>query len=212
MNNFKVTKATLTKGRTLKVDMTETLEDGSQRKHPGVECDQPAHDDCVFAFAKLRFHLARLCELKEADYVVKFEDFIPLEDLQPFSVQTISISGSDESEGVCLSGMKKLRTEMCLNLNTPFTKFTDEDYKFASELYIDVEAAFYEVEEYMFNGKYAIKQLEIPFGEANDEVTDENAEDKPKKKRGRKQKLEPASDIAEVDFEDSPIDHSVIAS
>jgi len=87
-----------------------------------------------------------------------------LEDLDEKSLENIQvtqfiISGSDANEGIVLVG-QKLIGDKVLNLISPFMGY-DEDYRFSQELPIDIAACVYEVEQYLFEGKYAIKQLDL---------------------------------------------------
>lgn len=57
-----------------------------------------------------------------------------------------------------------------VNLNSPLIKWDDADYPFVSELAEDVQAAVYEVEQYLFEGKRAPeRQLEMDFGDGEEE-------------------------------------------
>lgn len=187
MENYKVTKVSITKGRTLKVDMIETLDDKSQRKHPGVECDQLVHNDMIDAFAKLKFHLAKICEMKEVEGI-EFEQF-NISELATFAISGFNISGDSENQGVTITGSKDLLSGSKLNLNTPCTKYEGDEYQLANEMAADIQNCIYEVEQYLFHGKYAIKQLELLF---EDNVTSaiEDSVNVPKSlRKGRTKKL-----------------------
>ena len=123
------------------------------------------HPDLTSTFIKLRKHLAKLCDLREGD-ILKEENFemFNAEDLSNLFVSSFTVSGDDENEGVVISGGKKLSSGKIINLNTPFTRFTDEvdPYLFENDLYVDIQACIYEIEEYL-KGKFAVKQMEIPF-------------------------------------------------
>lgn len=124
------------------------------------------HPDLTTTFIKLRKHLAKLCDLREGDILKEdnFEEF-PAEELSNLFVTSFTVSGDDESEGVVITGGKKLVSGKIINLNTPFTRFTDEvdPYLFESDLFVDIQGCIYEIEEYL-KGKFAVKQMEIPFG------------------------------------------------
>lgn len=130
------------------------------------------HPDLTNTFVKLRKHLAKLCDLIEGDVLneVNFEKYLA-EDLLNLFVTSFTISGDDDNEGVVITGGKKLASGKVINLNTPFTRFRDEvdPYLFEDDLYVDIQACIYEIEEYL-KGKFAIKQMEIPFdGDPDDE-------------------------------------------
>ena len=164
-----IKKAKVTKGNTLEVELIEHHEDKTDREVT-VKCDQLTHNDLLVAFDKLKYHLSMICEQSETGQLT-FEAFNRESDLRNFKVTSFSIGGSDDNEGVTITGQKELHNLKILNLNTPFTKYVDEvePYAYQSELVIDIMACIGEVELYMFEGKYAVKQLEIPFGE-NEEV------------------------------------------
>lgn len=123
------------------------------------------HPDLVSTFVRLRKHLAKLCDLREGDVLNEsnFEKF-SAEELPNLFVSSFTIAGDDENEGVVITGGKKLSSGKIINLNTPFTRFTDESdpYLFESDLFVDIQGCIYEVEEYLA-GKFAVKQMEIPF-------------------------------------------------
>lgn len=159
--NKVIKKAKITKGRTVEVVYVEHLDDKTEREH-SVSCDQLYHNDLEAAFEKLRAHLVLICDQKEGVGITDLEN-IPEDQLSKIKVTSFTISGNDESEGVVIVGQKHIGDKV-LNLISPFTMYED-DYKFAGELTIDIQACIYEVEQYLFEGKYAIKQLEMIFEE-----------------------------------------------
>ena len=68
-------------------------------------------------------------------------------------------------------GSREFPSGKVLNIITPFIRYADEvdPYDYAPQMADAINAAIYEVEQYLFNDKYAVKQLEIPFDEENDE-------------------------------------------
>lgn len=138
---------------------------GHSKKTSTFECTVPVHDDLKAAFAKLTAHLAVICsQLK----VKRSESLLEL-DVQKFEVRGFTISGHDENEGVTINGCME-GTYGIVNLNSPLTKWDDADYPFVSELAEDVQAAVYEVEQYLFEGKRAPeRQLEMDFGDGEEE-------------------------------------------
>ncbi len=136
--------------------------------------------DLTNAFRKLVPHLTMLCEQKEASHADRMDELTD-EMYSVLEVTGYSIGGSDNSEGVTLSGKRFLKSKKVLNLNAPFTMFDNEneEYKYAFELQQEIEACNYEVEQYLFNKKWAIVQQELPFdGEAvtNDVLPDDTPE------------------------------------
>jgi hypothetical protein len=159
-----IKKAKITKGRTVDVEFVEHLDDKTERTH-NVSCDQLYHNDLENAFEKLRSHLVCICDQKESGFINNMESDYS-EELKEIKVTQFTISGNDDTEGVTIVGQKRIG-EKVLNLISPFTMYEDE-YKFAGELAIDINACVYEVEQYLFEGKYAVKQLEIPFEDSKD--------------------------------------------
>jgi len=166
INKRVINKVKLTEGRTLTVDFTEYLSDGTTRKHPGVKCDQLYSDDITKAFTRLKTHLVSICDLREMDKLIDLDDF-DNENLIKIEIQSISISGSSDAEGVVITGTKEIG-EKIFNINTPMTELEGE-YPHGAELAEIVEAIRFEASEYLFNGKYAVKQMEIEFPEEKDE-------------------------------------------
>ena len=66
-----------------------------------------------------------------------------------------------------------------MNLNTPFTKFNDENeqYDFQFELEQAVEQCDFEVREYLFNKKWKVVQQEFSFEEAPADISADPIED-----------------------------------
>lgn len=187
-----IIKAKITKTHTLEVELIEILDDNTERTAT-MKCDQLVHEDMNKAFAKLKLHLVKICDLYE-DSGITPDKFNPEEQLTKFKITSFAIGGEGEHEGVSISGQKELDGGKILNLNSPFTKYSNDDYGYGRELASEIQACVFEVEEYLFNGKYAIKQLDIPFDEvqeSNDEIPDENevtSEVETKKVRGRRKK------------------------
>ena len=125
---------------------------------------QVVHADLKETLNRLRIHMVCICEQPEAGLLndKNIFDFDP-DQLENYEITGYSISGYDESRGVVITGKKLLKTGMVLNINTPFTKFEDEDgYKYGGALASDIEACNYEVEAHL-NGKWGIVQQEFDF-------------------------------------------------
>lgn len=146
-----------------------TFKEDSTTKNCGgkgtKEGDQIVHADLRKALNRLIFHLIVFCEQPEASQItIETIHDLELDKFNNYVVTGYSIGGSDENAGVTIIGQKLLRTGSVLNLISPFIKFEDlEAYSLAGELYNDVAGCNYEVEEYLFNGKWGIKQQEIDF-------------------------------------------------
>lgn len=160
----KITKAKLAKNGGLEVSFAETItflnEDGKtvelNRDNPGVIGKNIPHDDLLNGFSLLRPHLAIITDCLEAHKKTLYDLDDDPETLEKFKVNSISIGGSGEHEGVTISGSKKLSGGRLLNLNTPFTKYWDENerYEYADELNSLIEHICTEVELYL-DGKIA---------------------------------------------------------
>ncbi len=135
---------------------------------------QALHIDLDEAMKRLRIHLVVVCEQPEALHIDESNVYdFDVEEIENYEVTGYTISGSDENAGVVLTGKKLLKNGTVLNLNTPFTKFEDEEnYKFGGSLSSDIEACNFEVEAH-FNGKWGIVQQSFDFDipeEAEQEV------------------------------------------
>lgn len=157
---MEILKAKITKDNTLTASYRD--ENGTTT----LEGKNLVTNDLINAFGALVAHLAFLCEQKEADGK-KFLEDLPNDIDKKLEVTGYSIGGEDESRGVTLTGKRFLKTNKVLNLNSPFTKFCDdnEQYEFAFELEQAIDACEYEVNEYLFNKKWKIVQQELPFEE-----------------------------------------------
>lgn len=159
MSSVKIKKASIKDSLFLNVEYSEFLHEHS-KKETKLSCTVPIHEDLKNAFSRLHRHLAILCDEEK---VPKNSAAFQIAEFEKFGVRGFSIGGSDESEGVTVSGFKEGKFGI-VNLNTPFTKFESEDYPFLSELTGDVDDCIMEVEQYLFEGKRAPeKQLELGF-------------------------------------------------
>lgn len=139
--------------------------EGNYNNEVNEKCPQIVHSDLKKAFNRLVLHLIMVCEQPEAGKIdIENIHEIDLEEFHNYVVTGYSIGGSDESAGVTIIGQKLLRSGQVLNLISPFIKFEDsEAYSLAGELYSDIQGCDCEVCEYMFNGKWGIKQTEFEF-------------------------------------------------
>lgn len=162
----KIKKAKIKDDLFLEVEYVEELP-GHSKKDTKLSCTVPVHDDLKLSFQKLHKHMAILCDEVAAPKKNQFE----VAEFQEFHVRGFAISGTEENEGVTISGWKEGKYGD-VNLNTPFTKYEDSEYPFVSDLGADMQRALYEVEQYLFNGKRAPeKQLDM-FAGQDDEFGD----------------------------------------
>lgn len=143
MGNITIKKAKLSKDLFLDVEYEEDLKDSTDTVTK--KCTAVVHDDLRHAFNRLNEPLAELCEQmdKEGAY-----------DITNVFAKGFSIGGSGDSEGVTISGSRVLSTGKKININTPFTRWDDEDYGSISELGEIIEACKAEVKLYLFEGKH----------------------------------------------------------
>jgi hypothetical protein len=150
--------------------------------------EQYVHSDLKRTFSLLKPHVAAVCEMPEAGSVdvsnPSDEDLN--ETLGKIIITGYSKGGSGDSKGVCIIAQRLLKTGQVLNITTPFTRFEDETgdgYRYGGELRQVIDRCDYEVDAYLFEGKWGMKQFSIDF----DNPDGEASEEKPKK-RGRKKK------------------------
>lgn len=171
---MEIRKAKITKDNTL----TATYMD--ETGAVTVEGKNLVTKDLARAFSSLIPHMAFLCELKEADGKMSLDE-LPEDICNVIEVVGFTKGGDGDSAGVMLTGKRFLKTNKVLNLNTPFTKLVDdtEDYDFQFELEQAIEECCYEVNEYLFNKKWAVVQQELPFAEEPSEIAADAIEDAP---------------------------------
>lgn len=129
--------------------------------------DAPIHDDLRNAYRYLIPHFAFICEEineSQCEELIENPDKEINEDsaIYGYRVSGFSISGSGDTEGVVLSGSKKLKTGMVVNFNTPFIKF-DSDYDFMDDFLSRIENLRSEVYEYLEGKQAPSKQAEMKF-------------------------------------------------
>lgn len=168
---YKIKKAKIKK-MSLEVEMEEIIfpENASPITNDVTKkSDQLIHEDLRAAFDKLKPHLVLICEQKYA------KELSQMQDLKSFDVNLLDniqisgfVIGGDDNSGVTIIGSKNIDLGT-LNIISPFVKY-DSDYQHGNELAIAIDACVYEVEQYLFEGKCAVKQMELPFdGEGNEE-------------------------------------------
>lgn len=158
MSSVKIRKATIVDDLFLKVEYTEELP-GHSKKDTKQKVTIPVHDDLKGAFQALHRHLAVLCDQVKQPKKADFEKT----EFEGYTVVGFSITGAEENEGVIITGHRDGKFGD-VSLSTPFIKWEDAGYPFFSELNSDVQAAVYEVDQYLFEGKRAPEQqLEMGF-------------------------------------------------
>lgn len=172
----KIKKASLKKGRTLEITLTEiiTVDQGTVENEVVKKCQYLAHIDLVNAFEKLHPHIKDICEMDGQT--------------EEFHVSGFTLADGAEGDGVILTGSKKLSTGKVLNLNTPVVEFYGGDYPASEELSTAIDNCIDEVKEYL-NGKCAVKQIELNFDASDEESEIQIADSSEPKKKSRKKKI-----------------------
>ena len=173
----------------LTVEYTEVFKDGNYKNDVTKSCKQIVHNDLKLALAMLKPHVAAICEMPEAREVNALEPTdADMKTLESYIVTGYSKGGSDENAGVTIIAQKLLKIGKTLNLTVPFVQFEDESsnaYAYAVILKAIIDRCDYEVDAYLFDEKWGIKQKDLfaddPFMEVQTAV-----EESYKPKRGRK--------------------------
>jgi len=165
-----------------------------------VKCGALVHDDFFTALNILKIHFAALCDLRESPpleglKIVGFEEYCTLANLDSIYLTALFIADG-KSEGIEIGGGKSHGGRV-INMTSPKISL-DSAYIYLDNLYEAIESIKFETLEYLFNGKYAIKQLALDFEEdladAEANENDNTSEsltptaEEPPKRRGRKPK------------------------
>ena len=152
-------------------------------------CDQIIHSDLRETFNRLKLHLVVLCEQPEAVNINKDSFMSPgySEILENYIITGYSNDSVEGVSGISIMGAKLLQSGKVVDLKI-FVPLLDEQYPYYEELSIDAAACDAEVESYLFEEKWGIRQERLDF-ETDEPEEAVVIEDKPKK-GGRKKKLE----------------------
>lgn len=185
-----IKKAVIRKDR-LNVNFNERFLEANYTNSIAKNCDQIIHSDLKEAFNKLKLHLVVLCEQPEADKIMKMSFTSPgyHETLSNYIITGYAHDSNDGVDGVTISGEKLLQSGKVVDLKI-FTDLTEESYKYAEELKIDILSCDEEVDQYLFGEKWGMKQETLDFD--CDEPQEAKLEEEPKKRgRGRVKKIVP---------------------
>lgn len=164
--DIKIKKAKLTKSGT--VEATYIDADGNEITIKG---NNVAHKDLKSRLAELVPYFAELTEQKEADsYDWENEGSQENADLiRRLDVTGVSLGGDDHSPVAVLIGRRNLMSSKVINLNTPPTDLNSDEnaWKRADDFRFAIDAFFYEVQEYIIERKWDVRQTEIDFGSAD---------------------------------------------
>ncbi len=184
------------KNEQLTVDYTERYMDANYRNEVTKSSQQFVHPDLKYAMDLLKPHVAAICEMPEAGKISDMSrptDEELNETLKSYVVTGYSKGGSDESAGVTIIAQKILNSGQIFNITAPFTKYRDETgdgYTYGEELEDVIRRCDYEVDAYLFEQKFGLKQETLDFDAPQEsDITGEDAE-KPKRGRKKKEKIQ----------------------
>jgi len=168
--------------------------DANYRNEVTKSSQQFVHPDLKYAMDLLKPHVAAICEFPEANKITDMSrptDEELEETLKSYVVTGYSKGGSDESAGVTIIAQKILNSGQIFNITTPFTKYRDETgdgYAYGEELEDVIRRCDYEVDAYLFEQKFGLKQETLDFDTPQE--SDITGEDKPKRGRKKKEKAQ----------------------
>ena len=183
-----IKKAVVKKDR-LNVVYNERFSEANYTNVINKSCDQIIHSDLRETFNRLKLHLVVLCEQPEAVNINKDSFMSPgySEILENYIITGYSNDSVEGVSGISIMGAKLLQSGKVVDLKI-FVPLLDEQYPYYEELSIDAAACDAEVESYLFEEKWGIRQERLDF-ETDEPEEAVVIEDKPKK-GGRKKKLE----------------------
>ncbi|TXI82196.1 MAG: hypothetical protein E6Q39_00070 [Crocinitomicaceae bacterium] len=112
------------------------------------------HEDMLNCFIKISKHLAIITD--QCDH-----NHINSDELVTICNQVI-IKGEEEKQGIMMTGSRKLKNELILNINSPFFVFAvNNDYEFIENLYSCLSDLIAEAREILNNQKCKLSQLEL---------------------------------------------------
>ncbi|KAA4260889.1 hypothetical protein F3D15_13105 [Bacteroides ovatus] len=178
-----IKKAVVKKDR-LNVVYNERFSEANYTNVINKSCDQIIHSDLREAFIRLRLHLVVLCEQPEASNINKDSFSSPgyAETLENYIITGYANDSVDGVSGITIMGSKLLQSGKVVDLKI-FVPLLDEQYLYYEELSIDAE-----VESYLFEEKWGIRQERLDF-ETDEPEEAIIVEEKPKKK-GRKKQID----------------------
>lgn len=184
-----IKKAVIKKDR-LNVVYNERFSEANYTNVINKSCDQIVHSDLKETFNRMKLHLVVLCEQPEAASINKESFTSPgyAETLSNYIIVGYSNDSVDGIPGVSIMGAKLLQSGKVVDLKI-FVPLADESYPYFEELQIDASACDSEVEAYLFEEKWGIRQERLDFESDEPEDAVIVVEEKPKG-RGRKKKID----------------------
>lgn len=165
--DIKIKKAKLTRGGT--IEATYIDEDGNEITLKGKN---NVHPNLKERLAALVPYFAELTEQKEADRYdwsdMESQDNVDL--MRHLDVTGVALGGDSSCPVATLTGRRTLMSSKVLNLNTPPTDLEADDtgWPHAEDFRFAIDAFFYEVEQYILERKWFVKQTEIDFENEDD--------------------------------------------
>lgn len=184
-----IKKAVIKKDR-LNVVYNERFSEANYTNVINKSCDQIVHSDLKETFNRMKLHLVVLCEQPEADNINKGSFTSPgyAETLNNYIISGYANDSVDGVSGITIMGSKLLQSGKVVDLKI-FVPLLDEQYPYYEELSIDAAACDAEVDAYLFEEKWGVRQERLDFESDEPEEAVIIAEEKPKG-RGRKKKIE----------------------
>lgn len=184
-----IKKAVIKKDR-LNVVYNERFSEANYTNVINKSCDQIIHSDLKETFSRLKLHLVILCEQPEAANINKGSFTSPgyAETLNNYIITGYANDSVDGVSGITIMGAKLLQSGKVVDLKI-FVPLLDEQYPYYEELSIDAAACDAEVDAYLFEEKWGVRQERLDFESDEPEEAVIIAEEKPKG-RGRKKKIE----------------------
>lgn len=184
-----IKKAVIKKDR-LNVVYNERFSEANYTNVINKSCDQIIHSDLKETFSRLKLHLVVLCEQPEAANINKGSFTSPgyAETLNNYIITGYANDSVDGVSGITIMGSKLLQSGKVVDLKI-FVPLLDEQYPYYEELSIYAAACDAEVDAYLFEEKWGVRQERLDFESDEPEEAVIIAEEKPKG-RGRKKKIE----------------------
>lgn len=184
-----IKKAVIKKDR-MNVVYNERFSEANYTNVINKSCDQIVHSDLKETFSRLKLHLVVLCEQPEAANINKGSFTSPgyAETLNNYIITGYANDSVDGVSGITIMGSKLLQSGKVVDLKI-FVPLLDEQYPYYEELSIDAAACDAEVDAYLFEEKWGVRQERLDFESDEPEEAVIIAEEKPKG-RGRKKKIE----------------------
>lgn len=185
-----IKQAVIKKDR-LNVVYNERFTEANYTNKVTKNCDQIIHSDLRDVFNRLKIHLVVLCEQPESNKIDRDSFSSPgfAETIENYFITGYSNDSVDGVPGATITGGKLLKSGKAVDLKI-FTPFGDDDYPYIDELQIDIAACDAEVEAYLFEEKWGIKQERLDF-DSDTPIEAETVQVEEKPKRRSKKKITP---------------------